>query len=73
MPKEQTTTHDATVLEVLPQSRFRLRLHDQHVILAYLANQARRGRRPMVGDAVQVEMTPYDPDRGRIIGCGAPA
>ena len=47
---------------------FRVRLENEHEILAYTAGKMRKHRiKSMVGDRVTVEMTPYDMDRGRII------
>lgn len=43
-------------------------LDNDHRIIAYTAGRMRRNRiRSVVGDRVQVEMTPYDLDKGRII------
>jgi translation initiation factor IF-1 len=55
------------VLESLPNTMFRVRLEDERVVLCQLAGKMRRYRiKVMPGDAVKVEMTPYDLHRGRI-------
>jgi translation initiation factor IF-1 len=67
MAKEDLVEFDGTVVELLPEGRFRVRLENEHEILAYTAGKMRKHRiRAMVGDRVTVEMTPYDMDRGRI-------
>ena len=67
MPKEDLVEFDGLIIELLPEGRFRVRLENEHEILAYTAGRMRKHRiRAMVGDRVTVEMTPYDMDRGRI-------
>ena len=59
---------DGLIDEILPDGRFRVVLENEHRIIAYTAGKMRRFRiRSVVGDRVQVEMTPYDLDKGRII------
>ena len=61
-------TLDGLIDEILPDGRFRVLLENDHRIIAYTAGRMRRNRiRSVVGDRVQVEMTPYDLDKGRII------
>jgi len=67
MAKEELVEFDGLITELLPEGRFRVRLENDHEILAYTAGKMRKHRiRAMVGDRVTVEMTPYDLDRGRI-------
>jgi translation initiation factor IF-1 len=66
--KEELMTFDGQIDEILPDGRFRVLLENDHRIIAYTAGRMRRNRiRSVVGDRVQVEMTPYDLDKGRII------
>lgn len=59
---------DGAIEEVLPDGRFRVVLENGHRLVAYTAGKMRRFRiRSVAGDRVQVEMTPYDLDKGRII------
>jgi len=59
---------EGSIDEILPDGRFRVLLENDHRIIAYTAGRMRRFRiRSVVGDRVQVEMTPYDLDKGRII------
>ena len=80
MAKEDLLVLDGLIEEILPDGRFRVRLDNDHAIIAYTAGKMRRFRiRSVVGDRVQVEMTPYDLEKGRIIfrertpGGGGPA
>lgn len=67
MSKQSLIEFDGTVTEVLPDSRFRVKLDNGHEMLAYVAGKMRKRRiRILLGDRVLVEMTPYDLDRGRI-------
>lgn len=68
MAKEELIEFDGQITELLPEGRFRVRLENDHEILAYTAGKMKKHRiRSLVGDRVIVEMTPYDMDRGRII------
>ena len=56
-----------TVLELLPAAMFRVRLENEHIVLAHLSGKMRMNRiRLNMGDEVKVEMTPYDLNKGRI-------
>jgi len=68
LAKEDLLVLDGTIDEILPDGRFRVRLENDVQIIAYTAGKMRRFRiRSVVGDRVQVEMTPYDLGKGRII------
>jgi translation initiation factor IF-1 len=67
MAKEEIIEFPGVVTELLPNATFRVKLENDHEILAYTAGRMKKNRiRSMVGDKVTVEMTPYDMDRGRI-------
>ncbi|MBC6982762.1 translation initiation factor IF-1 [Caulobacter sp. 17J80-11] len=67
MAKEEFIEFEGEVIELLPEGRFRVKLDNEHVILAYTAGRMKRNKiRSLVGDRVTVEMTPYDLDKGRI-------
>jgi translation initiation factor IF-1 len=67
MAKEELLEFDGTVTEVLPDGNFRVKLDNDHEVLAYTAGKMRKFRiRTGVGDRVIVEMSPYDLQRGRI-------
>ena len=68
MAKEELLEMGGTVIEKLPNAMFRVRLENEHEIIAHTAGKMRKYRiRVMVGDKVDVEMTPYDLSKGRII------
>ena len=59
---------DGTIIEALPATQFKVRLDNDHEVLAYLSGRMRRYYiRILLGDRVRVEMSPYDLTRGRII------
>ncbi len=68
MAKEDLMTLEGQIEEIFPDGRFRVRLENDHAIIAYTAGKMRRYRiRSVVGDRVHVEMTSYDLDKGRIV------
>ncbi len=68
MAKEEGIVVVGKITEVLPNTQFRVKLENGHMVLAYSAGKMKRFKiRMMVGDDVQVELSPYDLDRGRII------
>lgn len=67
MAKEDLIEFEGTVIEMLPDSRFRVRLDNGHETLAYTSGRMKKNRiRILEGDRVTVEMTPYDLTKGRI-------
>ena len=67
MPKEDLIEFEGTVVAMLPDSRFRVRLDNGHETLAYTSGRMKKNRiRILEGDRVTVEMTPYDLTKGRI-------
>jgi len=67
MANEDKIQVEGVVIEALPGTQFRVRLDNNHEILAYLAGKMRKYYiRILLGDRVKVEMSPYDLTRGRI-------
>src|ERR1051326_3402191 len=67
LTKEDLIEFEGTVLEMLPDSRFRVRLDNGHETLAYTSGKMKKNRiRVLAGDRVTVEMTPYDLTKGRL-------
>ena len=65
--KEDKLKVDGTVVEALPNTQFLVELDNGHRLLAYLSGKMRKYYiRILLGDRVQVEMSVYDPTRGRI-------
>ena len=59
---------EGKVIEALPGTQFRVRLDNDHEVLAYLFGKMRKYYiRILLGDRVRVEMSPYDLTRGRIV------
>lgn len=68
MAKEELIEFEGTVLELLPNAMFRVKLENDHEIIAHTSGRMRKNRiRVLVGDKVTVEMTPYDLTKGRVI------
>jgi translation initiation factor IF-1 len=67
MAKEELMEMSGEVTELLPNAMFRVKLDNEHEILAHTSGKMRKNRiRVLVGDRVTVEMTPYDLSKGRI-------
>jgi len=67
MAKEDLIEFDGTVVEVLPDSRFRVKLDNGHETMAYVSGRVKKNRiRIIAGDRVMLEMTPYDLSKSRI-------
>ena len=58
---------EGTIIESMPNAMFRVKLENEHEILAHISGKIRKNFiRILPGDKVKVEMTPYDLTRGRI-------
>ena len=67
MPKDGSIEFQGVVLELLPNAMFKVKLENDHEILAHSSGKMRKNRiRVLAGDKVTVEMTPYDLTKGRI-------
>ena len=67
MPKEGSIEFQGVILELLPNAMFKVKLENDHEILAHSSGKMRKNRiRVLAGDKVTVEMTPYDLTKGRI-------
>ena len=67
MPKQEPMEMDGIVEDVLPNTIFRVRLDNDHVVTAHISGKMRRNYiRILKGDRVRVELTPYDLTKGRI-------
>ena len=67
MSKEELLEFPGVVTELLPNAMFRVKLENEHEIIAHTAGKMRKNRiRVLTGDKVLVEMTPYDLTKGRI-------
>ena len=68
MAKEEQIEMEGTIIDTLPNTTFRVQLDNGHVVTAHISGKMRKNYiRILTGDAVTVEMTPYDLTKGRII------
>ena len=68
MAKEEPIRVEGVVKESLSNARFRVELETGHVILCHVSGRMRMHFiRILPGDRVQVEISPYDLDKGRIV------
>jgi translation initiation factor IF-1 len=62
------TAVDAIVVELMPRAIVKVKLENEAVVLAHAAGAAKTNfLRVRPGDRVQVELSPHDPGRGRIV------
>lgn len=67
MSKADVIELEGKVVEVMPNTIFKVELENGHTILAHISGKMRQFNiRILEGDAVTVEMTPYDLSKGRI-------
>ena len=67
MAKEESIRVEGTVVELLPNTMFRVELPNKHRILAHISGKMRLNFiRLLPGDKVMVELSPYDLSKGRI-------
>ena len=68
MAKEEAIQMEGTVTETLPNTMYRVELENGHTVIAHISGKMRKHYiRIMTGDAVTVELTPYDLEKGRIV------
>jgi translation initiation factor IF-1 len=66
--RETMTSVEAVVVELLPSAVVKVKLDNEAVVLAHAAGAAKTNFvRVRPGDRVQVELSPHDPGRGRIV------
>ena len=67
MSKEDVIEAEGRVVEVMPNATFKVQLANGHIVIAYLSGKLRMNYiRILEGDKVTIEMSPYDPTKGRI-------
>jgi len=65
--KEEGIEMEGTIVETLPNTLFRVKLDNGHVITAHISGKMRKNYiRILTGDKVTVQLTPYDLTKGRI-------
>jgi translation initiation factor IF-1 len=67
MPKEDHIEMNGVVAETLPNTTFRVKLDNGHIVTAHISGRMRKNYiRILTGDKVTVQLTPYDLTKGRI-------
>lgn len=67
MAKDDVIEFEGEVIDTLPNTTFRVKLANDHVVTAHISGKMRKNYiRILTGDKVKVEMTPYDLTKGRI-------
>lgn len=68
MAKGDVIVVQGEVVELLPNAMFRVTLENQHQVLAHLSGKMRKNNiNVLLNDRVDVEITPYDLTRGRVV------
>ena len=68
MSKEDLIQADGLVEEVLPNAMFKVKITENHSIVAVISGRMRQNRiQVLAGDRVKVEMSPYDLTKGRVV------
>lgn len=68
MAKEDIITMKGEIVECMPNATFKVKLENDHVVLGIISGKIRRFNiNILLGDMVDIEMTPYDLEKGRII------
>ena len=68
MAKQDLIEMDGEVIETLPNTTFRVKLENEHVVIAHISGRMRKNYiRILTGDKVKLEITPYDLSKGRIV------
>lgn len=67
MAKSENIEVHGVVEEVLPNAMFRVRMENQHIVLAHVSGRLRQNKiQILLGDKVRMEMSPYDLTKARI-------
>lgn len=68
MAKEDSIRLEGDVVDVMPNATFKVKTEMGHIILAYISGKMRKNEiRILMGDSVEIECSPYDLNRGRIV------
>jgi translation initiation factor IF-1 len=68
MAKQDTINFQGTVIECLPNAMFKVELENGHVVMGIISGKIRKNNiNILLGDSVDVEMSPYDLTKGRIV------
>ena len=67
MAKQDLIEMDGEVVETLPNTTFRVKLENEHIVTAHISGKMRKNYiKILPGDKVKLELSPYDLGRGRL-------
>lgn len=67
MPKDDVIEFEGVVVEALPNATFKVKLPNEHIVTAHISGKLRMNYiKILPGDKVTVEVSIYDPSKGRI-------
>lgn len=68
MAKTDVIKFDGEVVDVLPNAMFRVKLENNQVVIGHISGRMRQNEiRILLGDEVEIEFSPYDLSKGRIV------
>ena len=68
MAKEEGLKMDGKVIDVLPNAMFRVQMNAGSTVIGYISGKMRKHDiKILLGDTVEVEFSPYDLTKGRIV------
>lgn len=68
MAKEDVIKLEGEVIDVLPNARFKIKLDAGNTVLGHISGRMRQNDiKILLGDTVEIEMSPYDLSKGRIV------
>ena len=68
MAKEDVIKMEGEVVDLLPNATFKVKLESSNIVLGHISGRMRQNDiRILLGDTVEIEMSPYDLTKGRIV------
>jgi translation initiation factor IF-1 len=68
MAKTDVIKLEGTVVDVLPNAMFRVKLDNEQTVIGHISGRMRQNEiRILLGDEVELEFSPYDLSKGRIV------
>lgn len=68
MPKEETFVLTGEITECLPNATFKVKLENEITVIGKISGKIRKFNiNILLGDRVDIEMSPYDLTKGRIV------
>jgi translation initiation factor IF-1 len=67
MSKADTIQLEGSIIDVMPNATFKVKTEMGHIIQAHISGKMRQNQiRILMGDQVEIDVSPYDLTRGRI-------